>query len=404
MRILHILDHSVPLQSGYTFRTLSILRAQRAFGWETLHLTGPKHQSKGVGPELVDELEFHRTPQLPAPLERVTIVNEMALMARLARRLRDVARATGPDILHAHSPVLNAWPALWVGRRLGLPVVYEVRAFWEDAAASHGTSRENGLRYRVSQMLETAALRRAEAVTTICDGLRDDIVRRGIAADKVTVIPNGVDVGVFRPGRPPDAGRLAAMGLEGCAVLGFFGSFYGYEGLDILIEALPAIRKEVPNVKLVLAGGGPEDSNLRARVAELGLEDVTVFCGRVPHAEISDYYDLVDVFVFPRRSIRLTELVTPLKPLEAMAQERIVLASDVGGHRELVQDGVTGFLFRSDDPGALADKVIDVLRRRAEWDAMRQSARRYVETERAWPRIVERYAAVYENAICKRTR
>ena len=145
-----------------------------------------------------------------------------------------------PQILHAHSPVLNALPAIRAGRRHGIPVVYEVRGLWEDGAASHGTHGEAGLRYRATRLIETRALRRADAVTTICEGLRREIAARGIASEKITVIPNAVDRKAFHgPGRP-DPALAARLGLGGKRVLGFFGSFYSYEGLHLLLRALPA--------------------------------------------------------------------------------------------------------------------------------------------------------------------
>ena len=122
LRVLHVLDHSIPLHSGYTFRTLAILREQRRVGWQTFHLTSPKHGSSGQAEELVDGLHFHRT--LPAKAAaRVPGLSQVALMRQLERRLMEVATRLRPQILHAHSPVLNAIPALRVGRRLGIPVV-----------------------------------------------------------------------------------------------------------------------------------------------------------------------------------------------------------------------------------------------------------------------------------------
>jgi PEP-CTERM/exosortase A-associated glycosyltransferase len=229
----------------------------------------------------------------------------------------DEARIVRPEILHAHSPALNAIPALWVGRRFGIPVVYEVRAFWEDAAADHGTSREWGLRYRLTRGLETFALRRADAVTTICEGLRSDMATRGIRPDKVTVIPNAVDT---RNSSPAGSRRPAWHRRADAVVLGFIGSFYAYEGLPLLLEALPRILAVDKRVRVLLVGGGPQNADLERLVAARGLGDKVVFAGRVPHSEVERYYDLVDVLVYPRLSMRLTELVTPLKPLEAMAQ------------------------------------------------------------------------------------
>jgi PEP-CTERM/exosortase A-associated glycosyltransferase len=397
MRILHVLDHSIPLHSGYTFRTLSILEEQRRRGWQTLHLTSPKQGSGPALDENVDGWVFHRTPA--AETQRLPVLREFALMRQLERRLLEVAGAERPDVIHAHSPVLNAMPALRVGRRLGIPVVYEVRAFWEDAAVDHGSTREGSLRYRLTRWYETQALRRAAHVFTICEGLRADIVRRGIAASKVTVIPNAVDVGAFAAGGEPDAALRASLGLDGCVVVGFVGSFYAYEGLDLLLDALPLLAAAQPRLRLLLVGGGPQDAALKAQAARLGVADRVVFTGRVPHDQVQRYYDLIDVLAYPRHSMRLTELVTPLKPLEAMAQGRVLVASNVGGHRELIHDGVTGTLFAAGDARALADAVARVLDDRAQWPAMRSAGRRYVEGERNWANSVARYAEPYRLAV-----
>ena len=397
MRILHVLDHSIPLHSGYVFRTLSILREQRKLGWETHHLTTPKHTAPCGNEEEVDGWHFFRTSAAPAA--RVPGLGEFALMRQVERRLQDVVRRVKPDVLHAHSPVLNAIPALRVGSRLGLPVVYEVRAFWEDASVDHGVSQEGSLRYRVTRGLETYALRRADHVTTICEGLRADIVARGIAADKVTVIPNAVDIESFAPGGTPDPALRASLGLGDGPVVGFIGSFYAYEGLDLLIAALPRILLRRSDVNVLLVGGGPRESALKEQAAALGLGSRVAFAGRVPHREIGRYYDLVDVLAYPRHSMRLTELVTPLKPLEAMAQGRILVASDVGGHRELIQDGTTGSLFRAGSVESLADAVVTLLDSRERWPALRAAARRFVEEERTWTRSVARYGPVYARLL-----
>lgn len=393
MKILHILDHSIPLHSGYTFRTAAILREQHRLGWETFHLTSPKQGEVEGDEEDVDGLHFHRTRYRP---RKSPGLGEWGLMQALTRRLEAVARELRPDVLHAHSPALNALPALRVGRRLGIPVVYEVRAFWEDAAVDHGTSRENGLRYRATRAFESYILRRVDHVTTICNGLREDIIARGIPGDRVTVIPNAVDAEAFRLGGEPDADLKTELGLDDARVLGFIGSFYAYEGLDLLLEAFPHILEQAPDVRILLVGGGPQAERLEEQARRLGVADRVVFTGRVPHDRVQRYYDLVDLLVYPRHSMRLTELVTPLKPLEAMAQGRLLVASDVGGHRELIRHGETGWLFRADDVESLARTVLDTLARESEWPQVRAAGRHFVEEERTWARSVARYRPIYE--------
>ncbi|HEB97825.1 MAG TPA: glycosyltransferase, exosortase A system-associated [Sedimenticola thiotaurini] len=395
MKILHILDHSIPLHSGYTFRTRAILEQQRALGWETAHLTSSKHTAPGPDVETVDGLTFYRTPAPGGLLARLPVLNQWAIVGALARRLEQVVERERPDILHAHSPSLNGLAALGVARRRGLPLVYECRAFWEDAAVDHGTSREWGMRYRLTRALETHVFRRADAVTTICQGLKQEIAGRGIDAAKITVIPNAVDLDRFDPIERKDPELERRLGLEGETVLGFLGSFYAYEGLALLIESLPAILQRRPSTRLLLVGGGPEEQALRRQVSDLGLGERVIFTGRVPHDQVSRYYSLVDILVYPRLPMRLTDLVTPLKPLEAMAQGKLVVASDVGGHRELIRDGETGRLFPAGDRTGLASAVVSLLDDAGDWDRMREEGLRYVRQERNWRVSVERYRPLY---------
>ena len=399
MRILHILDHSLPLHSGYSFRTLSILKEQRALGWETYHLTSAKQGTGCAAEEQVDGWHFFRTPDTGplnrGPLYRLPVISQCGIVRGLTARLCNVALHVRPNVLHAHSPVLNAIPALQVGRRLGLPVVYEVRAFWEDAAVDHGTIRQGGIRYRLTRGLETYALRRARAVITICEGLRQDILARGISEEKVTVIPNAVDVAKFAMDGKPDSELRARFSLDGAKVIGFIGSFYAYEGLALLLQAMPEILGQIPNARVLLIGGGPQEQALKQLAHSLGIEAKVIFAGRVPHDQIQRYYDLIDILVYPRLSMRLTELVTPLKPLEAMAQGRLLLASNVGGHRELIRDGVTGLLFKAGDVHDLAARIVQWAGCDSEWAAMRMAARRWVEGERNWAASVARYRSIY---------
>lgn len=395
MRILHILDHSLPLHSGYAFRTISLLREQRACGWETIQLTTPRHGVLSTAVEEIDGWTFHRTSVAAKRWHQAPGALYLAEMHATARRIDELVRRYKPDVLHAHSPVLNVLPAIRIGQRHDIPVVYELRALWEDAAVDHGTTTQGSVRYRISRALESYALRHVDHVTTICEGLRRDITLRGIDPARVTVIPNAVDPRAFRLGGTPDLLLRKRLGLDGATVLGFAGSFYSYEGLDLLIDAVSQLASRRPDIRVLLVGGGPQEAALRKQARELGIESRIIFTGRVPHVEVQHYYDLADVLVYPRRAMRLTEIVTPLKPLEAMAQGRMLIASDVGGHRELIRDGETGFMFRAGDVYALVATIEAVLAQRANWDGVRAKARRYVETERTWASSAARYVQVY---------
>ena len=400
-RVLHILDHSIPLHSGYTFRTAALLREQRARGWETFHLTSPKQGETATPFEDVDGLRFYRTPVAKGTLARIPVGKELALMKQLETRLEEVAREIRPDIIHAHSPVLNALPAIKVARKLGIPVVYEIRAFWEDAAVDHGSTQEGSLRYRATRKLETRAIQQVDHVFTICEGLRADIVARGIPASKVTVIPNAVNVESFQLASPPDPQLQEKWGLTGKTVVGFIGSFYAYEGLDLLLEALPELIKQRPDVRLLLVGGGPQEANLRQQAERLGLGDYVIFTGRVPHQEVNRYYDLINVLAYPRHPMRLTELVTPLKPLEAMAQGQLFVASDVGGHKELIEHNKTGILFKAGDCNALTEALLTLLNDHQRWPELKANGRHFVESVRNWRNSVANYVAPYAALLNK---
>lgn len=395
MRILHVLDHSVPLQSGYAYRTLSLLQEQHAFGWETLHLTTPKHHVSGATEEDVAGMHFFRTRLRPKLLERIPVLNNAAVVSATARRLAEIVQHHRPDIIHAHSPCLNGMAALRVARMHALPVVYEMRASWEDGAVDHGTTREGSVRYRLSRLLETRVLRRADAVTTICHGLAREIESRGVSPKKITVIPNGVNIEDFALIEAADDGLRRDLELGAGPVLGFVGSFYGYEGLDLLIRALPEIRRTHPLARVVLVGGGPAEADLRSLSQELGVAPYVRFTGRVPHEQVRRYYSVIDVLVYPRRSIRLTELVTPLKPLEAMSLGRLFLASDVGGHRELIPERLRGSSFRPGDAGDLARVALNLLNERSSWPARVAEGRRHACESCTWRASASRYTEVY---------
>ena len=355
-------------------------------------ITGQRHVAEGPAVEEVDGLTFHRTPgKASGPVG----LREWREIDALADAIVELAQEWRPHILHAHSPALNGMAAIRAGKRLGIPVVYEIRAFWEDAAVGNLTGKEGSLKYRLTRQLENMAVRGADAVMTICQGLKDDLVARGFPADKIGIMPNGVDLTTFGEPAPRDPALAEELGIGEGPVIGFIGSFYDYEGLDDLIAAMPMLVERHAGAHLLLVGGGPMDESLRAAAAASPVADRIHFTGRVPHSEVERYYALTDVMAYPRKKSRLTDLVTPLKPLEANAQMQLVAASDVGGHRELVVDGETGVLFTPDDPAACAKALADLVDRRGEWDAIRQAARAHVRTHHDWATNIQRYQVVY---------
>lgn len=401
MNVLHVFDHSLPLQDGYSSRSWAILQEQQRRGWRVFPVTGPRQNSAADGQELVQGLNFYRTADRPSLWGRLPVLKQFWAVWLMYQRLLALIPVLKPDVIHAHSPALNGVAALWAAKRFGLPLVYEVRAFWEDAAVDQGTSSEHGLRYRLTRALENYVFKRASRVTTICEGLKKDIEARGLCSAALTVIPNAVEYERFIKEIPRDQALAAKHGFAAGHTLGFVGSFYDYEGLDLLIEAMPALLGRNPAIRLLLVGGGMQDAQLRAQVERLRLGDNVIFTGKVPFAEVERYYSVIDVLVYPRKSLRLTELVTPLKPLEAMAQRKVFVASDVGGHHELIDDRRTGLLFKAGDRAALVAAIEELIASPELQQRLRSNGLDFVKNERNWTRSVERYAAVYAAALAQ---
>jgi len=371
-------------------------------------VTSPKHEQSSKGPwqkeEQIEGFRYYRTGAIS--FNGIPFGNETRLMAGLGRRVMEIAKREKPDILHAHSPFLNAIPALWVGRRLKIPLVYEIRAFWEDAGVDHGTYTQDSLKYHFVRTLETWVCRRANHVAVLCKGVRQELIKRGIPANKISVVYNGVNPDNFLPGRP-DTELAKIWNLHGKKVIGFIGSFYRYEGLDLLLHAfshlassrpsLPA--SQPPSIVLLLVGGGEVQNELKTQIKRLHLEKKVLMPGRIPHERIAGVYALADILVYPRYSMRLTELVTPLKPLEAMAMGKALVASDVGGHKELIRDGETGLLFPSGSVSALAESLERLLDDSALRCKLQDQAADWVGEHHTWQKTTSVYQGIYSKAL-----
>lgn len=392
-RVLHVLDHSLPEQSGYASRSHAILVALQRTGLQVEAITSPKH-GRDSGEQKIDFVSYLRTDSENG--EAKGIRGQLRTILATRYRVRDYLRRNDTAIVHAHSPCLNGLAVAGLGR----PLVYEMRSSWEDAAVSSGTTTESSLRYRLSRLLETTVVRKADAVVVICEGLKRELVKRGVAEQRITVVPNAVPEEMLKPPRREQADALRnVLGLRGKRVIGFFGSFFEWEGVDSLVRVMSDVVLAMPEGHLLLAGGGRQEERLRALAAELGLQRAVTFAGRVGPDSIRDFYGAADVMVFPRVSERLTEMVTPLKPLEAMAQYRPVIASDVGGHRELVRHGETGFLYPAGDNQALARTIVEVLGGGQAIEGVKRAAREFIERERQWSVVSERYLPVYESVL-----
>lgn len=399
-RILHILTNSLPQrQAGYTVRAQSVALAQRAVGLDPQMVTRagfPLNEgvSRAARRDVVDGITYHRIrPDLEPGLGAERIATETA------RGLVPLIGSLRPALLQPTTNYVNAQVALALGERFDLPVVYEVRGFLEETWLSRiGDQAGEGDRYHAARAVETACMRRATGIVTLSETMRADIIGRGgIEPDLVTVIPNAVDIERFRPG-PRDSELATAFGIEDDeAVVGYISTFTAYEGIRYLIEAVGLLRGRGRRLRLLLVGDGDQRADLEIAAEEAGLTDGTViFTGRVPHGDIERYYRTIDVFVVPRTNDRVSQLVTPLKPYEAMAMEKAIVVSGVGALLEIVVDGETGRSFEAEDPVSLADVIEPLLDDPAERARLGAAARAWVAANRTWEGNGRRYRELYE--------
>ncbi len=397
-RVVHLLNNSLPyLQTGYTVRSHRVALAQRdvslepvmvtrpGFPWEKGYLTAPEHtHHEGISYVHVRDDAAIGT----GGAERVT--RAVGALAPLVDELR-------PAVLHPTTPHLNAQVAACLREVFAVPMVYEVRGFLEETWLSRREpSAVTSDHYQLTRQTEARCASEADHVVTLGWAMRDDLIGRGVPAERISVIPNGVDVERFRPTGTGEHVRRAGA-LEGKVVVGYIGSMEPYEGLDVLVEALAHLHGEgARNIGGLLVGDGPSRSQLEAQAHRLGLDRIVHFPGRVAHEEILTHYEAIDIFVVPRRDARVCRLVTPLKPIEAMAMERAVVLSALPALEELVEPGVSGETFPAEEPLALArvlaELAADAPRRRS----LGHAARAAVAEERTWARNAERYLAIYE--------
>ncbi|HKX32574.1 MAG TPA: glycosyltransferase [Blastocatellia bacterium] len=398
MKVLHVLDHSLPRISGYSLRSEYIIRWQKRLGLHPVVVTSPEHQDFTDECERIDGIEFYRLHRpsfsSSSKIQTLPLVRQLASEAAFSREIRRLIEDQQIDLVHAHSPSLNGLAVARAAAEAGRPWIYELRYCEEDAAVSRGEIRHNSLRYRVIQKLEQSCLDQAPCVVAISTALRDELLRRGMAESRIFEVPQGVDPTLFQP-RQPDPELVGKYNLKGKTVIGFIGSTGPDDGLITLIDAILLMLKEGREVRALLVGGG--QAELWWEQIPRDWRDHFIYAGRVPHQEIDRYYSLMDVVVYSRLRSRETELTPPLNLLEAMAMERPVVSAGLDVIREWIRDGETGYLIEEADGGALAadlSRVIDDPARRTIGEQARAFA-----LGQEWGPIVQRYLTVYERAL-----
>lgn len=403
-RVLYCLHNSLPWNSGgYATRTHGLLTGLRGAGFEMIGCTRPgfpedrkdlveRVEKIGVAPE--DVVEGIRYRRLEGPsLTGEPVLDYIATCRAIWQR---VIREERPSVMHAASNYLTALPAVLAARDLGVPAVYEVRGFWEVTRASREPEYAQSEHYAVLRDMEAFTATTAEQVLTLTSAMRDELIRRGVPGDKITLAPNAVDSDRFVP-RARDEALARELEIGSSPVVGYVGTFAPYEGLDDLLRAARLLIDRGVDFKLLLVGSGAEAGKLERLVGELDLRDRVRMPGRVPHEDVERYYSLIDIAPFPRIPVPVCEMVSPMKPLEAMAMEKAVVVSSVAALAEMVEPEETGVVYEKGSESALADALARLLPDDAMRRRLGESARRWARDERSWSNTVQQVALAYQS-------
>lgn len=400
-RVLYLLHSALPHHSmGYATRSHGLLRGIREHGWEVEGVTRlgypydmPNMETLGpIEPSVkIDGVPYRRLSTTNVTEAKSPI---QSYISRYVDALKSHATEERPFVLHAASNHWNGLAGVSAARELGIPSIYEVRGLWEVTRGSRNPGWMGGPMFNFMARMETDAAHNADQVITITNALRDELINRGIDGGKIVVVPNGVEASRF-VARPKNEVLAARFGLQGKAVIGYVGSILNYEGIGLLLDAAHLLKEERDDLAFLFVGDGAELAEYRERVETENLSDIVTFTGRVPHHEVEDYYSLIDICPFPRLPLPVCEMVSPLKPFEAMAMEKTVIASNVRALAEIVTDGETGLLFEKGDSQSLAQALRRLLNDAELQARLATSGRRWVEQEREWRKLAGQIDEIY---------
>ena len=442
MRVLHVLANSPPDVNGYAIRTHGLMKAYSQLpNVDVFGLTSPWYPEKDsmAEPIEIDGIAYYRCLH-PARMESIkgsdlkwtasrgknriagsegyaskpiwkraaslalkplrpgwAWIEERILFKHFTKRIIEVAKSENADIIHAHVPYRVGIPAMRAARELGLPFVYEMRGMWEESAVASGRWKAGGLAHRRFRRLETKALKSADSVICICETLRKEAISRGVASEKITVVPNAVDL--KNNAEESELFHEMREKLEGKLVIGYIGSLRELEGVDFTAEAASILKNQGVDVKFFVLSSESGQEGLRSYCMELGISDSSFIVGPVPHNQVAPFYDLIDVFVVSRPDLRVTKLVTPLKPFEAMRGGCAVLVSDLPALSEIIDDGITGRLFNPGDVKDLANCLEELCRDGDQRERLGQAAKAWVEKNRTWSSVIHGVPSLYEELI-----
>lgn len=413
LNILHLLSSSLPKVSGYAIRSHNILRSQKNYV-NPYGLTAPRsfHNNKI---DIIDGIKYYRYPYNPGI--RLFVEPKISKKLRIDKAydyyyrtlfkcplkfLRKVVDHLGINIIHGHSTEKFAKFGDIIAKERKIPFIYEVRGFLEDTHVGLGTIKFGSREYQKRKLKETLLMKKADMIITLGEAMRNDIAKRGILKRKIIVVPNGVNTEILKP-KLPNMLLKKELGIVKKRVIGYIGSVRRIEGIEYLLRAISILKKRKEDVFLLIVGSYDPIyfSELNLIIKKLGITNSVKFTGLVPNSVISDYYSIIDIIVIPRKNLRVNRLVTPLKPLEAMALERIVLTSDLPALREMVKPNISGDIFEAENTLDLVDKIFKYLNDPLARNRLGKLAREYVLNNYDWNNLAEKYVLLYSNLLGK---
>ena len=448
--IIHILANGPPDVNGYAIRTQMILKHQKP-SMNVIGLTSPWYPQRE---SMIDEyqlegIHYHRTIhplhrkgkmpithkiirsqtkkelnnasqsvngnkkrasnifvkaiRAPGYFARIgwKVVEEKILIKYFTKRIIEVAKQNNAEIIHAHTPYRVGLPALKAARKLGLPFVYEMRGMWEETAVANGRWIRNGPAYRRFQNYETKVLRKADSVICISETLKKEAISRGVNPEKITVVTNAVEKDMSKKKSKSSSLKSAKDSLNlstSTKVVGYIGSLREMEGVDLTARAVAKLADNGHDVRFFVLTGNNGQEELRALCKKLGIADKSTIIGPVPHEEVPVFYDLIDLFIVSRPDTRVTKLVTPLKPFEAMAMGKAVIASKLPALEEIIQHEKTGLLYTSDNLQSLVESIEKCIQDDDLTKSLGDSAKEWIEENRTWDIVVKNSLKAYEIA------
>ncbi len=400
MKILHLLYSSLPDVTGSSIRSHQILKYQKSKGLEVYPITSPfqpPHKS-GAMEEEIDGITYYRTflsgdyGFLDSKKSFRKRINKILPFFTFYNRAKLIAMKYDVDIIHGHTSFFSGLTGLFLAKSLKKPFVYEIRSNWIQGMVENSAFSRRSFISSIYSFLENIVIKYASEIVIIGENLKPYVIKSGRKnIEKCLIVRNSVDLEeIERSYITTSRKNIKRSGI----VFGFIGTIYNYEGLDDLIKAFKELKLKYPESQLSIVGGGESLESLKILANEIGLD--VEFIGKVTREAVPQYYQIIDVIVLPRKSLEVTNQVTPLKPLEAMGYRKAILASDVQGIKEIVIDGINGVLFQAGSIEDLYKKMEFFVLNPASVESIGQASYNWVKENRSWEKEINKYIDLYK--------